>query len=280
MIQDILLHMDGSGTEAGQRIGAVQQVLDRFGAARVIGLFAQCAPDIQSLSSPPAARVLAPMAAQAEQQLRTALAARPVRLDWVSRPCAHYGAVTEAVQRHARLADLTVLSQPQRGTDNGTLPGNLVEEVVLQAGRPVLVVPGIGLSRPLGERVMVAWNGSREAARALGDALPFLRGARHVEAKVIATPTRDSDDDGPGQAHDPLRALVDHLASHGIRAEAERIVSTDLGVMDMLLSRAEEMSADLIVMGAHGHYGFPRLHRGGGTRYMLSQMTVPILLSH
>jgi nucleotide-binding universal stress UspA family protein len=137
------------------------------------------------------------------------------------------------------------------------------------------VVPYIGIKTAPGKHAIVAWNGSREAARAVNDALPILRGADQVEV-MCANPDRGE----LGDADLPGADLCLHLARHGVKAEAQTLVASDLEIGDLLLSRAADHGADLIVMGAYGHARWREVVLGGVTRQLLEQMTVPVLMSH
>ena len=183
------------------------------------------------------------------------------------------GDVLGMVGLHARYVDLTVLGQ---GVDLRDPSGELAwlpEELVLGVGRPVLIVPRYGTFPTVGERVLIAWNGSREATRAVNDALPILRGAATVIVLSI---------DAEGE---PARRVAGadialHLARHGIRVEAASTRSVDLPVGDVLLSFAADCGADLLVMGAYGHSRLREMLLGGATRHLLQHMTVPVLMSH
>jgi nucleotide-binding universal stress UspA family protein len=182
------------------------------------------------------------------------------------------GEVAELVMLHARYADLAIIGQ--RSEHTGSVSDyypSIAEEVVLGAGRPVLVVPYIGSPATVGKRVLVAWNGSREAARALNDALPILERAEHVTVLVI-------DADGAGRT--PGADIAAHLARHGVRAEASHVPSGGIGIGDALLSRAADLACDLIVMGAYGHSRVREFVMGGASRHMFDHMTVPVLMAH
>ena len=151
------------------------------------------------------------------------------------------------------------------------LPEEFVLDVVQECGRPVLIVPYAGSFTELGQRVMVAWSDSREAAHAVNDALPLLTACKDCWVVSFAARHEDADVSCAG--------MVRHLGDHGIKARPEVLVVDDFGIMDLLLNRVSDRSADLLVMGAHGHIGFPFLSRGAGTRYILQHMTVPVLMS-
>lgn len=178
-----------------------------------------------------------------------------------------------AVLQHASASDLVVLGQhdPQHFTP--LVSWDFPQQVFLQAGRPVLVVPYAGDFKTVGEQVVVAWYDSREAARALADALPVLRKARQVNVLSFSHPNQGS------AAAEPLDAVGQWLDRHGVKASLRREV-TELDVGNALLSRACDLGADLIVMGGYGHTRITELVVGGVTRSVLAQMTVPVLISH
>ncbi len=178
-----------------------------------------------------------------------------------------------AVLQHACAADLVVLGQndPQHFTP--LVSWDFPQQVLLHAGRPVLVVPYAGDFKAVGEQVVVAWYDSREAARAVADALPILRTARHVNVLSFVHPNE------AGAAAEPPDGVGRWLERHGVKASLQREV-TELDVGNALLSRASDLGADLIVMGGYGHSRVAELVVGGVTRSLLAQMTVPVLMSH
>jgi nucleotide-binding universal stress UspA family protein len=182
------------------------------------------------------------------------------------------GPLVDAAILAARCADLVVVSQRDPTTRTAD---NLASQVVLGCGRPVLVVPYIGAPVDFGDRVLVAWDGGREAARAVGDAMPLLERARSV--KVIAV---DSDNDDDVDERLSVARLSAWLAAHGIAADIDRQESGDVRIGDWLLSRVADLSANLVVMGGYGHARLRELVLGGVTRTMLRSMTVPVLMSH
>jgi nucleotide-binding universal stress UspA family protein len=151
-----------------------------------------------------------------------------------------------------------------------TTPG-LADDVVLAAGAPVVCVPAAGSFETVGGKVLVAWNGSRESARALHDALPILRHARHV---IVAS----VNDVPEGRAG--LEEACALLAAHGITAETRRIPAGEVDVGDALLDAAADFGVDLLVMGCYGHSRAREFVWGGATRSLLRHMTVPVLFSH
>ena len=179
------------------------------------------------------------------------------------------GGAEEALTLAARHTDLLVLGQ---GEDDD--PGSLLElpdSLILAAGRPVLVVPYAGEHGAAGKRIMVAWNGSREAARAVGDAMPLLVKAAAVT--VFSTNPEGSD-------RVPGGDIATHMARHGVKVEATHTVAHDIDVGDVLLSALSDRSIDLLVMGGYGHSRTREVILGGVTRHILGAMTVPVLFSH
>jgi nucleotide-binding universal stress UspA family protein len=183
------------------------------------------------------------------------------------------GDPAEVVSVHARYADLTVLGQTD--PDAAGVPSNLPERVIMSSGRPALVVPYAGHFPAVGRRVMVAWNATREAARAVNDAMPILESASSVRV-VSLNPHGTPVGHGPVPGAD----IGLHLARHGVSVEVSAVAADDVRVDDMLLSLAADMSADLIVMGGYGHSRLGELVLGGATRHILRQITIPVFMSH
>jgi nucleotide-binding universal stress UspA family protein len=181
----------------------------------------------------------------------------------------------ESLVRHARCSDLTVLTQADPSAPNFYATKDLVESVVLHSARPTLVLPYAGDFEGIGKRVLVAWNDSREAARAVSDALPMLQRAAQVEVASWS--------EGASAKDDPLRPQLDALHKwlmwHGVSAQV-RVETGRAGIADAMLSHAADTDADLIVMGAYGHSRWAELVLGGATRGLLASMTVPVLMSH
>ena len=179
-----------------------------------------------------------------------------------------------AVALHARYADLVVIGQQNTDLPSG-VDQDFAHSLPVAAGRPVLVVPYAFERRPIGRQVLVAWNASREAARAVQDALPILERAGQVHVVSFDPEISDS-------AHDkePGADIALYLARHGVKVTVSRHAVPDLEIGPQLLSRAFDLSADLIVMGAWGHSRLREFFLGGVTRTLLESMTVPVLMSH
>jgi len=172
---------------------------------------------------------------------------------------------------HARYADVTVLGQPERGEIEPTHSAELPANVVMGSGRPVIAVPFAGSFAKPPRHVLIAWSGTREATRAVHDALPILRRASKVS--ILSVNPKDG-------KHLAGADIAAHLARHGCKAEASRTVATDISVADAILSDASDIGADFLVMGAYGHSRLREWALGGATKDVLNTMTVPVLLSH
>jgi len=181
------------------------------------------------------------------------------------------GDAAKILAEQARYADLIVIGQPDPGAPDRTLAHEVSATTLLASGRPVMSLPYAGHFAPPERHALVGWNGSREAARAVNDALPLLEHCDHVTVLAI-NPTHT-----PGLPNE--NDMCEHLRRHGINAEAaQRVVSgTDEG--QALLSHAADLGADLIVMGAWGHSRLREWAFGGATRTILASMTAPIFMS-
>jgi nucleotide-binding universal stress UspA family protein len=171
----------------------------------------------------------------------------------------------------ARRFDLAVVGQAEPETNASE--GIIVEAALFDSGRPVIIVPYIQKAPLKLDRVMVCWDGSRAAARAIGDAMPLLQRAGSVEV-VAVTNERGKQDQVEGAD------IGAHLARHGLNVEVKRIPLGDIDVADMLLSHAADAEIDFIVMGGYGHSRLRQFVLGGVTRSILRSMTAPVLMSH
>ncbi|MFI4948386.1 MAG: universal stress protein [Alphaproteobacteria bacterium] len=176
---------------------------------------------------------------------------------------------------HGRYVDLIVVGQPDPDDTQAALFRPLPEEVALAVGRPILVIPYAGSWTEIGRRVLVGWDSSREATRAINDAMPLLAGAEAVTILAVDPAAGPS-----GHGEVPGADIALHLARHGVKATVERTVSAGIGAGNALLSRASDLEADLLVMGAYGHSRVRELLLGGVTRTVLESMTLPVLMAH
>ena len=267
-LTNILVHLD-SGPRCGMRVAFAARLAARHGA-HLTGLFAEMAP---------ARRIGASTSRRSETHLRaaTAVAASFVATTEAAGVVSRFLDVDRDGEQEilagaasvARHFDLVVLGQSEKGV---RVPTDLPEHLIMEAGRPVLVLPHAGTYEDIGRRPVFAWNGGRAAARALADAMPLV--VPGADAMVVHANRR-------GESRDEFATLmIDHLAAHGIAARVRTVVVDEIGLMDGLLNLAADHSADLLAMGAFDHPGFALLGNGSGTRYLLCHMTLPVLFSH
>ncbi len=243
-IADILVHVDTSPASR-VRLWLAAQLARRFNAYLVA--------------------VGSEEAALAEDRFMKMLSEENLRGEWQTAT----GLVSSYVTRQACSADLVILGQRDRSRV-GAL--DAPEDVILACGRPVLVIPNANAFDRVGETVLVAWNNSPQATRAVHDALPLMATSKAV---TVLSVNPEAADEG-----EQCEALVRHLARHGLRAEAQVRHSDALSVADFALSQAAELGCDLLVMGAYGHSRLREMVLGGMTRDMLRRMTLPVLMSH
>lgn len=273
-LKDILVFVDGS-QEAAATVAAAC-TLARAHDAHLSGLAVDHPPQIPGFATieipASAIEIIESQRKEAVTKARDtfekAVAAAGItdRSGWT---VAH-GMPLESLSLRSRYADLVVVPQGNPESQRATSE-DMVDDLVLVSGRPVMVIPYIGAPNDLGKRVMVAWNASREASRAVADAMPILEAAESVEVFAV-------EPNGLGDA--PGADIAAHLARHGIKATASKTTGLDIEVGDVLLNQAADSGADLIIMGAYGHSRMRELVLGGATRHILEHMTVPVLLSH
>lgn len=272
-IQDVLVVIDN---EAGVRRRMVPlAALARRRELRLTGLYVTGVPsqafaDLDGWAQLFDAYMTAQRAeaVKAERAFRQELGRLKLSGDWHTRETD----MTAGAVALARLHDLVVLGQPDAdAATNGLQPA----EIVLAAGRPVLVIPYAGDFTEIGRHALVAWNGTREAARALHDAMFLIERA---DAVTVVEVDRPGGEDG---LKDLAAAdVVAALKRRGVAAKAETAVSDGTPVADIILSLAADCTADLVVMGAWGHSRLREFVLGGVSRSILQEMTVPVLMSH
>lgn len=184
------------------------------------------------------------------------------------------GDLPQLLSVEARWFDLTIFGQP-RGDALWSNRGEAISRLLMTSGRPVLIVPHTGAVYAGIDTVLAAWDGSAEASRSLHDAMPLLAGARRVLLYVgDADERRELHGDLPGAD------IARHLARHGVTVDARAAHSDELSIGELLLNRAENESAALIVMGGFHHSRLRELLIGGVTKTVLEQMSVPVFMSH
>jgi nucleotide-binding universal stress UspA family protein len=171
----------------------------------------------------------------------------------------------------ARRFDLAIVAQAE--PDNDAVEELVAESTLFESGRPVIIVPYIQKAPLKLNRVMACWDGSRQATRAIADAMPLLERANQVELVIVAK-ERGKQDEIAGAD------MGQHLARHGLKVDVNRITEGDIDVADALLSHAADAGVDFMVMGGYGHSRLREFVLGGVTRSVLHSMTVPVLMSH
>ena len=196
---------------------------------------------------------------------RAGVSAEPLTLS------ASFAGAGDQFGRIARRFDLAVVGQAE--PENSTIEDIIAETTLFDSGRPMIMVPYIQKAPLKLDNVMVCWDGSRPAARAIADAMPLLAKAGRVEI-VIITNERGKQDEIEGAD------MGQHLARHGLKVDVHRITGGNIDVADALLSHAADSGADFMVMGGYGHSRLREFVLGGVTHSIFRSMTVPALMSH
>jgi nucleotide-binding universal stress UspA family protein len=282
-LRDILVFLDGGSAAQGRLQLAINIARDQ--EACLSAVFIQNgqgaassrghpAPWLELAAGPliPGAVVTSPdamLADDAEEQFREHLRSLRIEGDWqaLERPD------TGKLITLAQAADLVVIGQAKPG-GRPALTWR-PEEIVVCCGRPVLMVPYVGNYPKVGRRVLVAWDGSREAVRALNDALPLIHAAEEVTLLTVRGRPKDLD-----PANGSTRRAVRHLARHGITARPTEALHLGGAISDELLSRTVDLAADLLVAGAYHHSQLRESLIGGVSRELFQHMTLPVLMSH
>ncbi len=211
-------------------------------------------------------------AASIQERFRVLLAREGIRGDWWTTT----GSPMPAILRRTQATDLVVAGQTDPDTPSPDMPRNLAEDVLMGAGRPLLLIPYAGRFETIGTNVLVGWTPTREAARALHDAIPLFAPGAKITVLTIGTSATPS-----GLAPPLPTDIVRHLTRHGLDAVAARTVITDgLRPSDALLDYAADLGSDLLVTGGYGHSRTREMVMGGVTRDLLRHMTLPVLMSH
>ncbi|CAA6606020.1 Universal stress protein conatining UspA-like nucleotide-binding region [Rhodospirillaceae bacterium LM-1] len=267
-IRNILVHLNRGPRSADRLAFAIE--LAKKHQARLVGAFAQKAAAHHIgmvLVWPPEEYV----AAAKDSKTDFEAAAKGLdNAEWID---INRGSDAEIIRHFTEVGrhfDMILLGQPEE--KDSLTPDDLAEQTILSSGRPVLFIPAYGHFAPKFEKPMIAWNDSAAAARALNDSLPLLHGAKE---SIVVTIT-----DSHEAVQHSTAMLTTHLESHGIAAQPEILVAIDIGTMDMLLNRATDRGADLMVIGAFGGYARWFASKGAGTKYLLKHMTLPLLMSH
>jgi len=269
MYRDILVHVDNT-LQCPERI-AVAANLAKACRARLTGLYA-----VTNRFKALKPETGSPEAAEARQVFEKLTAEPGIAAEWLIGDWeAAGGTLPAVVNYHAHLKDLVVLGQPNAGPQQLDTPANLTERVVLESGRPVLVVPYAGSFPVVGERVMVCWRHGRESVRALAGAMPFLARAKQVRVIMIDPPGG-----GQGLGEGLTGPIAAYLDLHGIKAQVEAVAPAEISIGDMLLNESWEDSCDLLVMGAYMRTAQREVRTGPVARHLLQHMTLPVLMAH
>jgi hypothetical protein len=262
MLKDIMVYLDQTPACQSRLEAAI--TLAKQHAARLTGL---CVYALQPLKNQD--RLLAEIRGMFMQRT----AGCGVAAEWLEVDrCFLQTGVDEMIGYYACFTDLLVVSQPA-GADRDKQPAVIssLERLLLGSGRPVLVIPGHGSFPHIGERVMIAWKAGPKASRALHDAMPLLKSAKHVNLVTIGKTTFSPGED---------ERLSSYLALHDVPVSSELIPPGNLSVGDTLLNLVADDNIDLMVFGVHVTTRRGHLYMGDIGTYLLGHMTVPMLLSH
>ena len=196
---------------------------------------------------------------------RAGVSAEPLTLS------ASVAGVGDQFGRLARRFDLSIVGQAE--PDSGPVEEVIAEAALFESGRPVILVPYIQKAPLKLDYVVLCWDGSRAATRAIADAMPLLRRAGRVEVLIVSN-ERGKQDEIEGAD------IAEHLARHDLKVEVRRTVAGDIDVADVILSHTADVGCDFIVMGGYGHSRLREFVLGGVTRSIFRTMTAPVLMSH
>lgn len=274
--KSLLVHLD-DGPRCAQRLALALELARRHDA-HLSGVYTVSRPELSSLSTTEGLESVwdavergLRQRCEASQRSFEADAARAGLRSSLWRSAE--GTAEDVLAQYARYADLLVLGQPDPTNNPLHRRLDFPAAVAMRSARPVLVLPFAPAVAEVGREVLVAWNGSREATRAVADALPLLQRAAHVT--VMTVNARDS----VARVMAPDTELAQFLGRHGVNARATHCEVPDVEVGPWFLSRAADMGVDLLVMGAYGHSRLRELVLGGVTLSLSREMTVPVLMS-
>lgn len=278
----IVVHLDASPRRMERLELALRLAAQRNG--HLIGLFALDPIPMPRYAAPDWSNALVDAAEQeveaACDETRTAFEAACAKypdlsVEWRAGSDGTLGAA-EAVELSARYADLVIAGQHERDApEAGRVTARFAEDLVMQLARPLLMIPYAGHYPGPFRRVLLAWDGSAQAMRAATGALPLL-----IKADEVQVTAFDAEKHPFAHGQQPGADATLYLARHGVKAVAARHHSVGGNVGSAILSRAADMGADLIVMGAYGHSRAKERILGGATRTIFESMTMPVLMSH
>jgi nucleotide-binding universal stress UspA family protein len=274
MYRDLLVHVDGSS--AGRRRVRFAVTLARRMGARLSGIHVTPAPDVPLKFKPShiasaAAEIALKLGADARAAATLFTKETSQQLEgacWFEAA----GNVADGISEKARYADLVIVGQYEWQAPLELHPLPVAHSLALQCGRPVLVVPA-GMHSNAIDRVAIAWDGSREAVRAVHDALPVLRLARSVDIVEVVSPSAEN------YGADAKR-LAEHLAHHGVELVTDVVRDTTLEEHQALRKLVELGHYDLLVMGSYSKPRWVELLFGGASWSILTSSMIPVLVSH
>ena len=274
-----------NGTKRTQQLLDAASAMARQFDAHVIGLYvlpaAQVYSDVGMLATPMLFEAYRDLFKSKLEEVRKKFEAR-VKQDGLKAEWrvvdSNYPDIAGSAIVHSHGAELVIACQIDRGPDEN-IERDLVVRLVMESGRPVLIIPKQGHFAPRGEgiaeKAIVGINGTKESSRAMFDALPLLRLVKETRL-VWVDPYTESRE--AGEVPGAEEAAV--LSRHGIKAVAEPMMTDGRNAGEALLMRANDLGADLLVMGAYAHSRMREFVFGGATRYVLEHMTIPVLMSH
>ena len=205
---------------------------------------------------------------RAHSRFEEASTAKKIRHDWIHTE----GSMADALTHHARFCDVAIVGQPGPESQRhfGETP---TDHLILSVGHPVLIVPNMVNDFTVGKRIMVAWDRSPLATRAVHNSRPFLRNADSVHVLAInLTPEHRENVPGSG--------ICEHLERHDIKASPVHVESDSEALSKVMLSQAKDLDIDLIIMGAYGHSRLREKILGGNTYHLLNYSPIPLLMNH
>jgi nucleotide-binding universal stress UspA family protein len=277
-IPDLLVHLDGSRDD-GARLGAASAIARTF-ESHLTAIYTNLIPHITMMTEFDAAAAIAEFVAAARQSgdraaaaLAGEIAGLGLRSDF-RRVDGTGGEIAAIVTEEARWNDLFVALRPLSATREERW-NELVEKVLFDSGRALLLVPDDYVPGGTFTRPLVAWKPAREAARAISAAMPFLKRAERVNV-ALADPFTGH----RGEWIEPGADIARHLGHAGIEPHIVNLTSGEHDTGELLLRSARDQDCDLIVLGAYGHSRFREWALGGVTRFMLTYAPVPLLIAH
>ncbi len=184
------------------------------------------------------------------------------------------GQLEQVLIEYSRYSDLVIIGQHDPN-DADDVSAGLADQLLVEGGARCMVVPARGQVPPPGNRVLIAWNSSRESARAVRAAMPFLASAEEVV--VLSSETADEE---MFTGRSRSRELVKYLLAHDIDSVVSSFDHASIGAGEAIVAQANDMRADLIIMGGYGHTRLREVILGGATRELLDSTPACVLLSH